>query len=319
MCKLNIYSIKALSERSWISQDFLLSCCNKDGWFRKKYFSDHKDSKITGDVTTSKYIRVVKYWSKMQRLHKWINWELKRFDSDLPLTIYGWVKEKSTVDAISIHVRGIPFVFIKSDLTRFFESIPKEQIFSLICGKFNCEKIVAEIISNCVTFPQWPLGSEGDLFLARWLHISWRIAIWSALNFFQNLCFFIQTKYKKYKPKISYYIDDIWISLITTDLVIINEFMEDLSWFLGQVHKNSDFLKLHPEKTNYTILKDVNDSVEYLWGKIYINRKDVSDKTSEKTKQYYLQHKKAKTREEKVFFAKKLTALKSYKKRIRSI
>ncbi|EKD44430.1 MAG: hypothetical protein ACD_71C00132G0002 [uncultured bacterium (gcode 4)] len=318
MCKLNIYSLKTLSERSWISRDFLLSCSDGSGRFRKKFFSDHKNSKITDDITTCKYIRVVKYGSQMQKFHKWINWELKRFDSKLPLTIYGWVEEKSTIDAISIHIRGVPFVFIKSDLSRFFESIPKEQIFSLFCGKFNCDKIVAEVISNSITFPQWPLGSKGELFLARWLHVSSRIAVWSALNFFKDLCYFFQKKYKKYKPKISYYVDDIGISLVTTDQIIIDEFMADLVWFVWQIHKNSDFLNLHPDKTNCTIIKDNNDFVEYLWGKIYMNRKDISNKTTEKTKQLYFLYKKAKTIEEKNFYAKRLTPLRSYKKRMRS-
>lgn len=316
MCKLNIHSVKTLSERSWIPQDFLLSCCGENGWFRKKYFYDHKSSKITDDLMACKYIRVVKYGTQMQNFHKWINWVLKRFDSNLPLTIYGWVEEKSTVDAISVHVRGTPFVFIKSDLHRFFESIPKKQIFSLFCAKFNCDKIVAEIISNSVTFPQWPIGSKGELFLARWLHMSSRIAIWSALNFFQDLCCFVQKKYKKYKPKISYYVDDIWISLITTDQMVINEVMTDLVWFIWQIHTNSDFLKIHPDKTSHTIIGDKNDFVEYLWGKIYMNRKDISEKTSEKTKRYYLWYKKATTKEEKKFYTRRLTPLRSYKKRM---
>lgn len=313
MPKLNIYSIEVLSKRAWIPVKFLLDWRDWAKQSRNHYFYDHKDS----DKEKLKYIRVTKDWTSMKRLHLWLWNELAKFDSELPQSINWWVSQKSILNAINIHIRKTEFCFIKSDLSRFFESIPRERIFSLFCGVFNCSKEVSEVLTNCITFPIWPLWSYSEKFtLARWLHVSSRIAIWASIDFFKLLETKIFENYKELKPRISYYVDDIWISLITTAIPTIESFITYLKNFLQKECTNLEFLSLHPTKTESHIIITNDDYVEYLWARIYKNRKDVSLKWVQKSRELYFSYQKSIDSTEKTNLYKKLISRKQSRKRI---
>lgn len=315
MSQLNIFSIENLSKRSWIPQDLLLSWIKLDNHARKCYFYDHKDS----DTKKQKYIRVTKNGTMMKQFHVWLGSELKKFDSELLFTINGGVSQKSILNAINVHIRKEPFTFIKSDLSRFFESIPRERVFTLFCSRLNCSKDVAEIITNCITFPEWPLWTEWPKnTLARWLHVSSRVAIWCSIQFFRELHKDLLKKYKNFSPKVSYYVDDIGVSLLTTNQEVIDSFLKDLEVFSKKEYGGINFLKLHPEKTQYQILKNSNDSVEYLGSRIYLNRKDVSIKWIEKSKNTYFLLQKTKDPEERKKLYIRLKAYKQFRKQIKS-
>lgn len=315
MSKLNIYTVEALSKRSWIPQDLLLRWLNLDSKARKSYFYDHKNS----EPEKWKYIRVTKDGTMMKKFQVWIGTELKHFDSELLFTINGGVEKKSILNAINIHIRNEPFTFIKSDLSRFFESVPKERVFSLFCSIFNCSKEVSSIITNWVCFPKGEIWeTENDSTLARGLHASSRIAIWCSIQFFRKLYEDISKKYKHLKPKVSYYVDDIGISILTTDQNIVEDFLGDLKECAQKEYWNIDFLHLHPEKTQYKILNESNDFIEYLWSRIYINRKDVSIEWINKGRVMYRQAKKTEDKKEKAILLKKVGDRKKYRNGIRT-
>jgi hypothetical protein len=315
MPKLNIYSLEVLSKKSWVPIGFFLDWKDWAKQSRKHYFYDHKDS----DKEKWKYIRVTIDWTSMKKLHLWLWDELKKFDSELPRSINWWVSQKSILNAINIHIRRTEFCFIKSDLSKFFESIPRERVFSLFCAVFNCSKEVSEVLTNCITFPIWPLWSESaELTLARWLHVSSRIAIWASIDFFRFLETKIFENYNELNPRISYYIDDIWISLITTDTHTIESFVNYLKSFLENECPNLGFLSLNPSKTEVQIINSVDDFVEYLWARIYKNRKDVSSKWVQKSKDLYYRYQKTIDSKEKNILYRKLLIGKNFRKRIKS-
>lgn len=316
MPKLNIYSLEVLSKKSWIPIGFFLDWKDWARQSRKHYFYDHKDS----DKEKLKYIRVTKDWTLMKKLHLWLWDEIKKFDSELPRSINWWVSQKSILNVINIHVRRTEFCFIKSDLSKFFESIPRGRIFSLFCSVFNCSKEVSAVLTNCITFPIWPLWSQSKEFtLARWLHVSSRIAIWASIDFFKLLEAKIFENYGKLNPKISYYVDDIWISLLSTDTTIIESFVNYLKDFLEKECPNLGFLSLHPTKTESHFLNTEDDYVDYLWARIYKNRKDVSLKWIQKSQELYFLYQKTIDSAEKANLLKKLISRKKFRTRIKSI
>lgn len=315
MPKLNIYSIEVLSKKSWVPIGFFLNWKDWKIHPRKSYFFDHKDS----DKEKWKYIRVVKDWTSMKRLHIWLWDELSKFDSELPKSINWWVNQKSILNAINIHIRNTECCFIKSDLSKFFESIPRERIFSLFCKIFNCSKEVSEVLTNCITFPIWPLWSKSEeITLARWLHVSSRIAIWASIDFFRLLETKIFENYNELNPRISYYVDDIWISLITSDIPTVNSFVTYLKSFLEKECPNLGFLSLHPKKTEYHFLNTEDSYVDYLWARIYKNHKDVSLKWIQKSRELYFLYQKTLDSTEKANLLKKIISRKQFRMRLKS-
>lgn len=84
--------------------------------------------------------------------------------------------------------------------------------------------------------------------------------------------------------------DDIGISLLTTDPNIAEEVREWIISFTQTADKNINFLTIHPgEKTQFKILLNSEDYVEYLGGRIYINRTDISEEGLQKSKDLYSQ------------------------------
>ena len=115
------------------------------------------------------------------------------------------------------------------------------------------------------------------------------MAIWASIQFFKKLQNELEKKYKRLKPRITFYVDDIGISLLTTDPSIAKEAREWILGFTQTTDKNINFLTIHPEKTQYNILLSFDEYVEYLGGKIYINRTDISEEGLQKSKDLYSQ------------------------------
>lgn len=315
MPRLNIYKIENLSKRSWIPQDFLIELLKLDSKWQKKYFFDHKKSKDW------KHVRVVQYWSTlMRKFQEWLWNELVRFDRELLFMINGWVEKKSVLNAINIHIRNRPFTFIKSDISTFFESIPRERVFSLFCAMFNCGKDVAEIICNCICFNKGAIWTSWNIStLGRWLNCSSRVAIWCSIQFFRKFFEDITNKYRSLDPRISYYVDDIGISIITTEELIAKSFLEEMKQLPKKKYWNIDFLQLHEwEKTKFKILLTKDDFAEYLGSRIYINRKDVSIEWIDKVRTIYHQAQKTENKKARSELFNKVGAWAKYRKRIQA-
>lgn len=314
---LKIFSTEILSKRSGIPEKHLLKWKDLTSKDRKRLFFDHSDS----EPEKWKYIRVVKNQSLMEKFHIWIGEELKEFDSYLPENITWGVSKKSVINAMSRHIRKKGNCFIKSDISRFFESIPRERVYSLFCNILQCSPEVAEIITNTITFPPGSLKSPEDKphTLARWLHVSSRVAIWASIQFFKKLQNELEKKYKRLKPRITFYVDDIGISLLTTDLNIAKEVKEWILSFTHTADNNINFLTIHPEKTQYSILLSLDEYVEYLGGKIYINRTDISEEGLQKSKDLYSQFLQEKDLKKKANLWKQIHSKAIYRKRIKSV
>lgn len=315
---LKIFSTEVLSIRSGIPEKHLLKWKNLTSKDRKRFFFDHSDS----EPEKWKYIRVVKDKTLMKRFHIWLGEELKVLDPYLPPAVTWGVSKKSILNAIEKHIRKKPNAFLKSDISRFFESIPREQVYSLFRNILECSQEVSEIITNTITFPPGSLKSPENMphTLARWLHISSRVAIWASLQFFKKLQNELEKKYKRLKPRITFYVDDIGISLLTTDPNIAEEVREWIISFTQTADKNINFLTIHPgEKTQFKILLNSEDYVEYLGGRIYINRTDISEEGLQKSKDLYSQFLQEKDLKKKADLWKKLHSKAIYRKRIKSV
>ncbi|MBP6981658.1 hypothetical protein KBB25_02690 [Candidatus Gracilibacteria bacterium] len=271
------------------------------------------------DPKKGKWVRVSRDGSLMKKFHIWLNNELKLSDSFLPDTINGGISDRSILNAINIHVRKQPFSFIKADIKRFFESIPQDRIVTLFCGLFNCDKLVSQILASTMTFPGGPLSKpEGVLALARGLHVSSRVAIWASIDFFRILDLKISEKFNHLKPRISFYVDDVGISLLTTNKNEVNDFIAYLNGFIRLECPQLDFLALNPEKTKPYIVSNPEEYVEYLGSRIFMYRKDISQKSIDKGRYLYRESQKEADPVKKFDTLKQISSISSYRKWIRS-
>ena len=313
MFKLNIPSIKILSIRSGVSENFLQELLkNRD--FKNQYIYDHDE---ISEPEKNKFARVAKKESELYKFHLWLDAEIFKNDHEMPLNIVGGISKKSLRDAVKRHNRNVPFCFIKSDLKRFFESTPAKEIFSLFCWWSNCSKKVTTIITNSVSMPLWPVWSIWDWFLARWFNPSTRIAIWTNIDFFRKLSSYIWKKYKKYKPIVTFFIDDIGISLITVDQKIIDEIISDVTNFIWNLYQKLKHLSINLEKTKPIIISNKNDHVDYLGTKIYMNKIEVSDKIQNKIINIRKKYLQSKNQNDKKHLWSQLTSLKHFKNLIK--
>lgn len=312
MFKLNIPSLRILSERSWVKQDFLEEV-EKDVEYKNQFIFDHS----TSQPDEGKFVRAARDESELQKLHIWLDKEISRADIHMPSYMVGWLTWKNLNNATSKHKRGEPFYFIKSDLKKFFESTPQDQILSFFCWALNCSKIVAKAITNSIIMPLWPVWTKGDYFLARWFNPSPRIAMFVNIYFFKGLAEYIFKKYKKNKPKISFYIDDIWISILASSENVAEELKQDVENFISASNLKSKHLKINLKKTYITNIIEENDFVEYLWTKIYQNRIEIWAKSEAKVRKIRKKFLSTTNKEEKKNLGSQLSWMKRFKKLIK--
>lgn len=216
-------------------------------------YSNHQDSK------DGKYIRVAK--RPLKEINKLINTViLKEYDSTIISCIYGWIQNRSFVQAVDIHKTKAKRTYIKLDLKRFFEQISYEKALWFF-KKTWCKLNIAHMLTwfCCIPNSEY-FRIDAERVIARWFSTSSRLAVLCTLEYFQKLNWLTLKYLKKFRPKITVFVDDITISFNNIDDLKFETFLRkinELSLKYG--------IELNQDKT--IINKDTND-IEILWVQI---------------------------------------------------
>jgi len=150
---------------------------------------------------------------------------LKPYDHMLPSFIYGGVNgldHKAAVKAL-LGIRR-KRILLKLDITRFYEQMKDDRVFSLFYNKFGCSKKVSQLIANlCCVSHGAKLDPDNFKTLARGFSTSSRLSVWCNLDTFLKIDRLIKKELKGKDPKIAIYVDDIGI---TASKVSVEEMVE---------------------------------------------------------------------------------------------
>ncbi len=139
---------------------------------------------------------------------------LKPHDKLLPDFIFGGVGGLNHKAAVN-HLLGIKRkrVLLKLDVSRFFEQVKYERVYSFFLNKCGCSKKGAKLIADlcCVSY-----GSKADpkdyKTIARGFSTSARLAVWCNLDTFLKLEQLVIAELRGHDPRIAIYVDDIGIT-----------------------------------------------------------------------------------------------------------
>jgi len=150
---------------------------------------------------------------------------LKPHDHTLPTFIYGGVNgldHKAAVKSL-LGVRR-KRILLKLDITRFYEQIKEDRVFSLFYNKFGCSKKASQIIAGlCCVRHGAKLHPDDFKTLARGFSTSSRLAIWCNLDIFLKIDRLVKKELKGKDPRIAIYVDDVGI---TASKVSVDEMVE---------------------------------------------------------------------------------------------
>ncbi len=150
---------------------------------------------------------------------------LKPYDYMLPSFIYGGVNgldHKSAVKAL-LGIRR-KRILLKLDITRFYEQMKDDRVFSLFYNKFGCSKKVSQLIASlCCVSHGAKLDPDSFKTLARGFSTSSRLSVWCNLDTFLKIDRLIKKELKGKDPRIAIYVDDIGI---TASKVSVEEMVE---------------------------------------------------------------------------------------------
>ena len=150
---------------------------------------------------------------------------LKPYDYMLPDFIYGGVNgldHKAAVKAL-LGVRR-KRILLKLDITRFYEQIHQDRVFSLFYNKFGCSKKISQLISGlCCVNHGAKLNPDDFKTLARGFSTSSRLSVWCNLYTFLKIERLVKKELKGKDPRIAIYVDDIGV---TASKVSVEEMVE---------------------------------------------------------------------------------------------
>lgn len=246
--KLNLYTKKQLADAirgkdlSFNSAMKLIDDCllNKD----KYWFDNQEKSKPDDD----KWVRSA-FGTPLGELQKRINQQvLEKYDSELPIFIYGGVRKKGIKNAvIALQGKKNKRTLLKVDMRRFFEHISYEDIVNTLVCYCSCGKDVAQIIAEiaCVNSGKKSLSNINEKVLARGFSTSSRLAIWCNLDLFRKLFYCMAKKLNGHDPKIVIYMDDIGITASRVNPTTLSSFYRDIVKLI----KNTSKLEVNKNKT----------------------------------------------------------------------
>lgn len=246
--KLNLYTKKQLAnairdkDLSFSNAMELIENClaNKD-----KYWFDNQEESKPDD---NKWVRSAS-GTPLGKLQKRINRQiLAKYDSELPIFIYGGVGRKGIKNAaIALRGKKNKRVLLKVDMRRFFEHISYEDIVDTLVCHCGCGKDVAQIIAEiaCVRNGKKSSNNTNEKVLARGFSTSSRLAVWCNLELFRNLFYCTTKRLKRHDPRIAVYMDDIGITASRVDPVSLSSLYKDIT----ELIENTSKLEVNKNKT----------------------------------------------------------------------
>lgn len=193
---------------------------------------------------------------------------LKPYDHMLPSFIYGGVNgldHKAAVKAL-LGIRR-KRILLKLDITRFYEQMKEDRVFSLFYNKFGCSKKTSQIIASlCCVNHGAKLHPDDFKTLARGFSTSSRLAIWCNLDIFLKIDRLVKKELKGKDPRIAIYVDDIGITASKVSVEEMVELYKKIKVILDSDKRQK--LPLNDEKTKIVLHSgDTYDSEGVYQGK----------------------------------------------------
>jgi len=246
---------------------------------------------------------------------------LKPHDNLLPDFIYGGVNgldHKAAVKAL-LGVRR-KRILLKLDISRFYEQMKDDRVFSLFYNKFGCSKKVSQIVAGlcCVNHGAKQNPDEYKT-LARGFSTSSRLSVWCNLDTFLKIDRLVKKELRGKDPRIAIYVDDIGVTASKATVEEMVELYKKIKTIL-----NSDKyqkLPLNDTKTKIVLHSgDTYDSDGVYQGKwsfehlgSQMNRKSLTPGTKSRWKISDLSYKMKKTNGKNKDIKKRYKALQRYK------
>lgn len=280
------YPVLKINSRSHLASILWKWICLKTDEYKEiikksNKFFDHywMDNKKESDIKKNKICRFAKKWTPLKKILSDINKNiLTPLDSKLPDYIYWWKKWNSIHDAIKWLINKFKKRYIiKLDIKWFYDSISENDIYELFKDKFKCWNEFSKFISKITCTKQWLKWEQNwKSSLIRWFSTSSRLSIWSKLDFFTETNKLLNKKFNKIKnnPKMSCWIDDIWISISNTNQEEIEILIKEI-----EIIANKYWLELKKEKKK---IYKYNDKKEFLWLNIFQKTIWLTDKKKDK-------------------------------------
>ena len=135
-------------------------------------------------------------------------------DSLIPTFVFGGVSGRNHKAAVT-HLLGVKRkrVILKLDISRFFEQIRHERVYSYFLAKGECGQRGAKLLADLSCVPVGAKDSPGDYkTIGRGFSTSSRLAVWCNLDTFLKLERLVKKELQGKDPRIAIYVDDIAIT-----------------------------------------------------------------------------------------------------------
>ena len=135
-------------------------------------------------------------------------------DSLIPTFVFGGVSRRNHKAAVT-HLLGVKRkrIILKLDVSRFFEQIKYERVYSFFLVKGQCGQRGARLLADLCCVPIGAKDSPGTYkTIARGFSTSSRLAVWCNLDTFLRLERLVKKELRGKDPRIAIYVDDIAIT-----------------------------------------------------------------------------------------------------------
>lgn len=175
------------------------------------YWIDHP---AQSQPEKSKWVRDASR-TNLGRLLKLINIKvLAPHDSLIPTFVFGGVSGRNHKAAVT-HLLGIKRkrIILKLDISRFFEQIRYERVYSFFLAKCQCGQRGARLLADLCCVPVGAKDNPGaHKTIGRGFSTSSRLAVWCNLDTFLKLEQLVKKELRGKDPRIAIYVDDIAIT-----------------------------------------------------------------------------------------------------------
>ena len=175
------------------------------------YWSDHPTQ---SQPEKGKWVRNASH-TNLGKLLKLINEKiLSPHDPFVPTFIFGGMSRRNHKAAVT-HLLGTKRkrIIFKLDISRFFEQIKYERVYSFFLTKGQCGQRGARLLASLCCVPVGAKDSPGGYrTIGRGFPTSSRLAVWCNLDIFLKLERLVKKELRGKDPRIAIYVDDIAIT-----------------------------------------------------------------------------------------------------------
>lgn len=212
--KIAIRSKRELAKRLSDKRDSVEDMARLVSDVKTNYDSYWTDHPTQSQPEKGKWVRDASR-TNLGKLLKLINAKiLAPHDSLIPMFVFGGVSGRNHKAAVA-HLLGIKRkrIILKLDISRFFEQIRYERVYSFFLAKGQCGQRGARLLADLCCVPIGAKDNPGAYkTIGRGFSTSSRLAVWCNLDTFLKLERLVKKELRGKDPRIAIYVDDIAIT-----------------------------------------------------------------------------------------------------------